>query len=297
MKNLTAIVLFTTALIYSSCSFNGNSKSSRIDNDSRNSEILANYSFSSINYSKSIDLLKGNKFIITENINRVNGDTTIKKHFGTFKKVDHIITLEPKEVEVATHAVNFESIKESDIFSYEENDSKINTRYFLIKWNTKEYLLSDQFNSIANHDEKNDFQRFAYFVNSGIEPNEGGHYFKRISKSNDSIKTPLDIEQIPEQWRAYFLSKPISANIINTEKRFKKNKFQEYACWRIKLDKGANDGIKKGVSFSTKYEDFHIRVDSILPDVCFGSFRINDFDDEFIELGTEMRTQWESKTL
>ncbi|CAM1374572.1 hypothetical protein [Tenacibaculum xiamenense] len=297
MKNLTAIVLFTSALLCNSCSFNGNSKSSRIDNDSKNNEIISSYSFSAINYNKSIDLLKGNRFVITENINRVNGDTTVKKYLGDFKKTGNVVTLIPKEVEIATHVVNFENIKESDIFSYSQSDSKINTRFYLIKWNNIEYMLSDQFNAIANYDEKNDFQRFAYFFNSGIEPNEGGYYFKRTNHANDSVKTPLDIKQIPQQWRTYFLTKPISANIINTEKKFKKSKFYEYACWRIKLDKGAKDGIKKGVSFSTKYEDFHIRVDSILPDVCFGSFRINDFDDEFIKIGTEMRTQWNSEML
>ncbi|SEB84261.1 hypothetical protein SAMN04489761_1928 [Tenacibaculum sp. MAR_2009_124] len=295
MKTLTAIVLFTTAVLYSSCSFNRNSNSSQINNKSKNNEIVTNYSFNAINYAKNINLLKDNRFVITENINRVNGDTTIKKHYGTFQKTSNVITLEPKETEMTLLVKRFENVKESNIYSYEQNDSKINTRYYIVKWNDKEYLLSDQFNSISNHDEKNDFQRFAYFFNSGIEPSEGGYYFKRTYKPTDSVKTSFNIEQIPQQWRTYFLTKPISANIIDTEKELKNSKFQQYAFWRIKLNKGAKDGIKKGVSFSTKFEDFHIRVDSILPDVCFGSFRINDFDDEFIEIGTEMRTQWASK--
>lgn len=292
MKNLSTIVLLLAVVLLVSCS--NKERRSFSDNFSNKKEGTITYAFKGINYSKSIDFID-NEFIKIETLSRVNGETTVKKHFGTFTKKNKTITLHPEKVEIIRYAANKEE-EERNTFAYDAKSGRVNTCYHLVIWETKEYLLSEEFNSMANYDEKNDFQRFSYYFNTGIEPDEGGYYFKRTI-APDSTNVPFDIEQIPEKWRSYFLVKPISANIIHTEKRVKKSKFQEYFCWRIQLDKGANDGIQKGISFSTKFEDFYIEVDSILPDVCYGNFRINGFDDEFIKVGTEMRTQWESSTL
>ena len=296
MKNLNAIILFlSTTMLLSSCIHRENSKKNQKKSNLKQNKSIVNYSFKSINYSKQIDFFKGNKFIITENICRVNGDRATKKYFGNYRKEENNITLNPEELEIAYYNLNSDIKEKSNRFPYKQVNSKINMKYYIIKWNDYEYLLSDQFNSLTSYDEKNDFQHFASFFNSGIEPSEGDYYFKRKNKEKDSTKTNLNINQIPKQWRTYFLNEPISAKIIKAEKRVKKSKYQNVSTFlRIHLDKGANNGIKKGFAFSTKYDDFQIKIDSITPHTSSGNFRI--IGDDFIKIGTEMRTRW-GKTL
>ncbi len=292
MKNLNAIILISgTIILLSSCIHKRNSKEIQKKTNLEQNKSIFNYSFKSINYSKKIDFFKDNKFIVTENICRVNGDRTTKKYFGSYQKDENNIILTPKELEIAHYKLNSDFKEKSNRFPYKQVNSKINTKYYIIKWNDYEYLLSDQFNSLASYDEKNDFQHFASFFNSGIEPSEGDYYFKRKNKKKNNTKPGLNIDQIPKQWRTYFLNEPISAKIIKTEKRVEKSKYQnEFTFLRIYLNKGANDGIKKGFAFSTKYDDFQIKIDSITPNASSGNFRV--IEDDFIKIGTEMRTRW-----
>lgn len=290
MRNSIAIIILTAFMLFTSCF--KNNKSTTTKSVKSTAEKVLSYSFSGINYAKQIDFLADAQFVLTEKLNKITGETTIKKHYGQYKKKDTLITLIPEEVEIITLTTKPEREKEKNTFAYTDDISKINTQYQIVSWGNKEYLLSEEFNSMANYDEKNDFQRFAYYYNTGIEPDESGYYFTRPLQLTDSISKPLDTLHIPEKWRDYFLKKPISATIIHKEKKVQKSNYRDLISWRVQLNKGAKDGIKKGLSFSTKYEDFYIEIDSILPNVSYGSYRINDIDDEFIEIGTEMRTQW-----
>ena len=253
------------------------------------------YSYHGFNHHRKLDLLSNNEFIRFESVASCFGDARIEKHFGKYRITDSSLQLNPNKVELIIYS-SFPAEKDSkEILEYGADSLKINTDYQIFSWKSKEYLLSKKYDSLRTYDFKNDYQRFAYYYNIGEEPSNSGDYLTR-TKKDSSITVKWDISKIPKEYRGDFLLEPISVKIIDRKIKNEKNEYQqdsEMVRWRVKVNKGREDGIKKGLHFTTKGDEYFIDIDSIQDNVSFGECYIYNMDERDFRIGTEMRTNWE----
>jgi hypothetical protein len=290
------LVLITTLLTISySCSWKapiGNSHNKSRERI-QNRENAVRYDFKNLNYSKSLELFSNNEFIFTETLNGSLGNSTVKEYFGDYHQDSTSLQLYPKEIAIKKIPEHAKEHIKSTYFPYEEG-SKINTNYLKFAWNHKEYLLSEQFNTQSYIDEKNDFQRFANFVNQGIEPDDSGAYFTRIIQTTSLNSDSLDLKRIPQKWRSYFIKTPIQARVIEHRQHPSENHHlnKKMTCWHVTIDKGTADGVHQGLAFTTQFEEVQIKIDSLDSGTSYGHFKSINTSPTYLEIGTEMRTQW-----
>tara|TARA_R100000935_G_scaffold57739_3_gene92405 strand:+ start:77 stop:874 length:798 start_codon:yes stop_codon:yes gene_type:complete len=253
------------------------------------------YSYHGFNHHRKLDLLSNQKFIRFESVASCFGDARIEKHFGKYQKTDSTLTLIPENVELIIYSSFPEDKDIREKLIYGADSLKINTNFQIFDWKNKEYLLSSRFDSLRNFDFKNDYQRFAYYFNTGEEPENSGNYFNR-TKKDSTINIDWNINKIPIEWRSDFQKEPIIAKIIEREKVIEKDWYdenEELISWRIKIDKGTKDGVKKGYHFSSTNDNFFIDIDSVQKNVSFGECYIYNLDESLSRVGTELRTKWE----
>lgn len=258
------------------------------------------YKYDGFNHHRDLHLLSNNKFILRESSASCFGDYKIYNHSGNYKETDTSIVLNPKQVEIKTYFM-FPEIDTTYKLTYSDSLT-IKTKYKKFKWNSKQYLFSEQIDSIVYPEFQNDYRTFADSYNEGREPDESGDYLTRKISDFDSLFKPLNIGEIPKKYREYFLIKPVSAQIIYRKKITAYDEFLEENTfkWRIAINKGYNHGLRKGMKLSTENFRFFFYLDSIEPNKSFGNSFINyleeedkDSDDDY-KIGTEVRTQWEN---
>lgn len=253
------------------------------------------YSYHGFNHHRKLDLLSNQEFIRFESVASCFGDARIEKHFGIYKMTDSTLTLEPKKVELIVYSSFPEEKDIKTNVDYGADSLKINTTFQIFDWKNKEYLLSEKYDSLRSYDFRNDYQQFAYYYNIGEEPNDSGNYLTR-TKKDSSINVAWNINRIPKKYRSAFLKEPISVKIIDRKKKIEKDEYDqesELISWRIKINKGTEDGITKGLHFSTKDDEFFIDIDSTQSKVSFGKCYIYNMEEQYFRIGTEMRTKWE----
>jgi hypothetical protein len=286
------IVLKTLILVLIlSCS----NKQSSETKDSAVKIDTISYAYHGFNHHRKLDLLSNQKFIRFESVASCFGDARIEKHFGIYKMTDSTLTLEPNKVEIIVYSSFPEEKDRKTNVDYGADSLKINTDFQIFDWKNKEYLLSEKYDSLRTYDFRNDYQQFAYYYNIGEEPNDSGNYLTR-TKKDSSINVAWNINRIPKKYRNAFLKEPISVKIIDRKKRIEKDEYDqenELISWRIKINKGTEDGVTTGLHFQTEDDEFFIDIDSTQSNTSFGSCYIYNMEEQFFRIGTEMRTKWE----
>ncbi|MCG2432109.1 hypothetical protein [Aequorivita xiaoshiensis] len=252
------------------------------------------YTYHGFNHHRKLELLSNKDFIRFESVASCFGDARIEKHFGKYELTDSTLTLNPEKVELTVYSSFPEEKDRKDTLQYGADSLKINTSFQIFEWKNKEYLLSEKYDSLRNYDFRNDYEKFAYYYNIGEEPNVSGKYLTRIKKDT-TINIAWNINKIPKEYQNDFLKKPISVKIVDRKKIVEKDDYDpgsELVSWYIKIDKGKEDGIKKGFHFTTEDDEYFIDIDSVQSKVSFGKCYIYNMDEQYFRIGTEMRTKW-----
>jgi hypothetical protein len=282
------ILLYIILIVISSCKDKGAIKEQNKAIDT------ISYRYSGFNHHRKLDLLSNKSFVLLESSASCFGDYKIYRHFGTYNQNDSIIKLEPKHVEIET----YNSIVEIDtIYEIPYSDSlKVKTVYQKFHWNDKIYLLSEQIDSIVYPESKNDFEQFAFNYNSGVEPKFSGNYLIRnVENLSDSINQVIPVENLPKKYQDLFLKTPISTKIIGRKKLVINDEDVDVDLikWRVKLDKGSMDGLRKGMQLITSNNEFFIFIDSIAENYSYGECYVYNIESKYSKIGTEMKTRWD----
>lgn len=270
-----------------SCS-NKETKSNDRNFDSQKIDTLT-YRHNGFNYGLQLDLLSDGRFINEDYLFSCFGGGKRKKVFGTYKRDSLKLTLNPQRIEFIEYPEDMESKPITTKLNYGIDSLKIKTEFQVVKWENNEYLFSEYLDLGLNLEEENDYIRFAYYLNNGLEPKSSGMYLVR--KTKDSITSEFDLKQIPEKWQCYFLKEPISAKIKNIKKVIDPND-EVNISWLIEFDKGKKDRMNNRLTLKTKDGEFFIEVDSVLKNRSFGKTYRYDFTPEKFPPGTELRTKW-----
>ncbi len=194
--------------------------------------------------------------------------------YGTYNMDSVLVQLFPKKVEFITYLEDEDLIPIKSQFKYGNDSLKIKTEYHVINWDSKTYLLSESYDYGWNSVNRNDFIRFADYINSGLEPAMSGKYL--TNSSTKAVDPVFDFEQIPEAWQKYFLKEPISAKIIGLGKDYSPDD-ENHFWWKVEINKGSKHGIYKGISLSTKDNGLYFEIDSVFNDCSFGKFHHSNF--------------------
>ncbi|WP_282161395.1 hypothetical protein [Ulvibacterium marinum] len=252
------------------------------------------YAYHGFNHHRKLDLLSNQEFIRFESVASCFGDARIEKHFGNYIMTDSALKLNPNKVELIVYSSFPEEKEKKEMLDYGADSLKINTDFQIFAWKNKEYLLSEKYDSLRTFNLRNDFQQFAYFYNIGEEPNSSGNYLTR-TKKDSTLNIAWNINKIPQNYRSLFLNVPISAKIIDRNKIIEKDELDlenDLISWRIKINKGAADGIVNGLHFTTKNREFSLDIDSTEKSISFGKCRFYNMNEQHFRIGTEMRTKW-----
>ena len=284
------ILKIATLLLMLSCADHRSAQSQ----ESTHAIDTISYSYHGFNHHRKLDLLSNQEFIRFESMTSCFGDLRTEKHLGTYTWKDSTLYLNPKKVEVFIKSNFLQETERKYSLAYGADSLKIKTDFRLFEWKNKEYLLSEKEDSLMPLDLTNDYLQFAYYYNSGAEPEESGNYLTRVKKDT-TVTISWDSERIPKKYRGNFLNEPISVIIVDREKEVEEDALDstyELVNWHIKLNKGADAGITRGLHFTTKDNRFFIDIDSVKPQVSYGRCYIYNMEEQFFRIGTEMRTQW-----
>jgi hypothetical protein len=151
------------------------------------------------------------------------------------------VLLQPEQVLVKDTYLNNGVLKGQTVAYSKATLPYFRVHYALIHWENRIYLIDQDDEQIRERA----FLRFATAYNLGEEPEKHRGYF--VYAPNEELsKQKLDKNQIPKEWRDYFLDNPILATVVDT-KIEKKRGVEIYT-----LDKGSEDGVKKDFSFFCK---------------------------------------------
>jgi len=252
------------------------------------------YSYRGFNNGFELLLFSNKKFEFIDFVYGCTGGGENKKVFGDYKIDKTKLTLIPKNVRLLItpfDSFEFEGQTKKIETKYGPDSLKIKTKYDLINWGKYKYLLSEE-PSLIGEEHINDFHRFSENYNSGYEPRNSGRYLKMIPEEIDTTTNELNLDILPPKWRNLFLSEPIISQInkisITTSKRD-----NELKIWKVKINKGIKNNVRKGMKFTDKSGNFSIEIDSVSEKNSFGLAHVYDFEDNItIKKGSELRTKW-----
>ena len=254
------------------------------------------YAYNGFNNGLKLDLLSDGSFINENYVFSCFGGGERKKVFGTYTMDSTQLTLFPEKVQFIEYFDEMESKPKLTKVPYGTDSLKIKTNFKILTWNKTKYLFSDSFDYGWEPDLENDFIRFADYLNSGLEPNDHGMYLVSENKEIEVIENEFDLNQIPNDWRCYFLENPISAKTISIKKT--NHPFiEESTTWKVELNKGEDDGIMVGLSFEAEDGNFLMEITKVSKNRSYGYFYYDELDDKNLPIGMELRTKWEKKTL
>lgn len=131
--------------------------------------------------------------------------------------------------------------------------SKLSEELQGIRWGRRQYLISED-----------EFVDFANAINAGFEPRRDSHG-RFLLKGDDYKKRVRGKPDIPEQYQAYLLKKPIKARILSVgntkEKKFNSEVYEKDTD--VVFDVGAKDGVLPGMTFHLYRPDNEFSVATI----------------------------------
>lgn len=100
-----------------------------------------------------------------------------------------------------------------------------------VRWGPREYLIPDE-----------RMIEFVNAVNAGIEPRPTGFGIFYLREGDERIPV-TGMPDVPEQWRDYLLSQPVTGRVVRVE-------LQETRTQRpiVVLNAGSREGLQKGMS-------------------------------------------------
>lgn len=259
-------------------------------------------SFSSrgFNSAHQLKLTTDNQFIDENYWAGCLGGGGTQKIYGTYSTDNGKIILNPKTVHyIETPMFESDTLMEKRISKYNPDSLKIKTDFYLVEWRRNKYLLSESMDPNYEMDssylEKNDFIRFAQYYNSESRRFKfDGFLYIENEQTSDSLNPDFDYEQIPVEWRKYFLKKPIVTEIKRIIKiEFIKLEYAEGFFCQIELNKGTEDGVYKGLYFRNKTSRLTLFIDSTAQNKSYSTIYVSKKENANELIGTEFRTKWE----
>ena len=248
------------------------------------------YEYRRVNFGLVLSLNDNNKFRYKYYNFGKKGGGEIAEIIGNYTKSKSKLHLIPDSIFLKV--MKDESFTDYEMFKlkYKDDSLLIKTDYDIIRWNTKQYLISPQISykykyypfriynsdmvldSIA--DRMNDYHEFSTYCNSGSEPKYHGIYLVQKKDVFEDSMEIFSVDKIPQEWQYLFLEKPISAKVIKTVE----NKYsiyfddteEEIIYYHITMDKGSNDNIRVGLFlFNKEYKDY-ITINNVNPNSSTG---------------------------
>ncbi|MDT0647069.1 hypothetical protein RM545_10230 [Zunongwangia sp. F260] len=286
MKTLLPLI---TLLLLLSCS---EQKGNKQETSSRNIDTTF-FKADGFNMGLELALLSNNKFVLKTSMFSCFGGGEIRKFAGSYSKDQTQLKLKPETVTITVYTEESPmSNPEIRELQYGPDSLKTKTIFQILEWNNNEYLLSEQSTSFYGfEDEESDYENFAYYYNSGDEPEEHGWYLVNEAVEKDSATSSLDLDKIPPKYRGAFLKQPIAAEITNTEKVPELEDEGEH--WLITINKGEVDGVNKSLIFRTQNSEFFIEPDSVFKEKTVAKSYMYKFSTKDYPVGTVLKTKWE----
>lgn len=290
MKTIVYLSLF---LLITSCS----STKSQDSKGATNTLDTISYAVTGFNYGKELNLLSTKEFVQSEHFAYCIGGGKVEKYFGTYERTESTIILKPTRVEltISSSFMDEEEEVQKYLIDYGPDSLKISTQFKIFQWKDKEYLLSEQNSFIAGLCGKNDYQNFAYYYNTGKEPEQSGYYFTR-TQDDSTANVPWNSNHLPIAYRDHFLDKPITVKVTDQIKKVETyGDHQEYeiVSWRLKINKGTKDGVRDGFRFITEDDRYFVDIDTTERDWSTGQANVHHLEMSPKLIGIEMRTRWE----
>lgn len=251
------------------------------------------YSYSGFNNGGSLHLLSNGTFEHRNFSFGCTGGGEDKKISGEYRIENSILYLNDKKIKLKI--LPFEFNRKSKILELNviPDSLKLDNKFKIIRWNDNEYLLSENPNDNWSFEKENDYNRFSHHYNSGLEPKYRGMYLKKEVINDTSRIEKFDLTQIPLKWRSLFLSEPISTKIISSVKQEVLVDGENTTYWLVKIDKGSEDFVRKGMNFTTKDDKIFFSIDSVLKNKSYSRFYEYDISSEVqITKGTVLKTNW-----
>ena len=252
------------------------------------------YSIDGFNSGVELALLSDNRFLLTSSLFGCTGGGEIKTYKGIYVEDSTSLNLQPDSVRIKTYPIDefFESKNTIiQILPYKKDSLEINTRFQKLNWSENKYLLSDDLNSFYGYRKnETDYEDFAYYFNSGLEPDSHGSYLvSKDSTKNEKINS-FSFSKIPEKYRSKFLQNPIEAVIIKSQ--LIEETDSEIEHWIVTLNKGKADGVIKNLIFQSK--DGYLTIDpiKILQDRTIGKIYAYENDEGKDLNGILFKTKW-----
>ncbi len=218
---------------------------------------------------------------------KIYGQYTTKNGEYTFnpKHVKHFEYLEWADGKEVTEVREFKYHKDSVLFN-------MPSTYHLVDWKQEQYLLSGD-NLFERYEIEHDFVKFAKFVNSESRGFKlDGHFLIREMTKSDSIDPKFNFNQIPEEWRHYFLKEPLRTTITDIIPLDHKDNDNDGQYWMVEINKGADDLIFEGLYFSDKDSFIEITTDSISKEKSYGVVYLFSDENSKDAIGRQLRTKW-----
>ncbi|OBQ45937.1 hypothetical protein JJL45_11710 [Tamlana sp. s12] len=252
------------------------------------------YSYNGFNNGFDLLLFSNKKFEFIDYVYGCTGGGQNKKVFGEYKIDSTKLTLIPKNIKLLItpfDSFEFEGNTKKIETKYGPDSLKIKTKYNLINWGRHKYLLSEEL-ALVGEEHINDFHRFSENYNSGYEPRNSGKYLKMVSEKVDTTGSELNLNNLPQKWKKLFLSKPI-ISLINKITTTTSKRDNELKIWKVEINRGIKDNVRKGMEFTDESGNFSLKIDSVGQKNSFGLAYVYDFEKNIsIKKGSELRTKW-----
>ncbi|WP_452596739.1 hypothetical protein, partial [Pontimicrobium sp. MEBiC01747] len=250
------------------------------------------YSYNGFNYGLRLDLLSNGTFVNENYSLSCFGDGERKRVFGTYKMHNTTLILLPKQIELIEYHEDMRLKPKKRKIPYGPDSLKIKTVFKAINWNNIKYLISEEFDYSWDLKLENDYIRLANCLNSGLEPKVHGKYL--VCENNITVNSngEFDTNQIPEKWKKNFLKEPITLKIENIVQKTMTGYGEEYSIYVVKLNKGENQLVQKGMLFENEDNMFWIKIDSTTQNSSYGHSTLYDENEDIYPVGTILKTKW-----
>jgi hypothetical protein len=206
---------------------------------------------------------------------------------GKYRTDSNKLSLIP-EIILHKELFNFKEVV-IDSAKYVDCDSlKIDTAFTIVKWTGNIYLLSMSRSQDLRFRINNDFEKFADNYNSGSEPRWNGNYFAlRLSKKR---LEKLDKNQIPSEYRDYFLDSAISVIVIKIKEDFAFDNVFNSSISKFELSGGEIKGIKEGMTLYGTDGCCIIKVMQVEKDKSYGLIELCPNQQDACKIGDTLTT-------
>ncbi|MES2618415.1 MAG: hypothetical protein V4613_11075 [Bacteroidota bacterium] len=233
-------------------------------------ETVGEYKLEGFNYSIILKLSKDGSFIKDETGCSCFGTCDSRIFIGKYEIRFDRLKLMPETIIRRSKDIDTFSVDTTQYSNDKDNFLRKDFQIFI--YGSFVYLLSEESYDIPFLKyPDNDYIRFANDFNRGLALyRDNGHYFR---KNNEKIlaSEDLNFSAIPEKYRYLFLEKAINAEVIETiDTSFKiDNRVMESK--RIKINKGAKDGVYVGLEFY-KFYNCTLHIIAVETQISYGVF-------------------------